>query len=563
MTQKVLYIEDDKPSRLLVRKILNRPSIQFYEAADGISGLNLAKKVIPDLILIDINLPDLSGTELATQIKSLPALKKTVIVALTSVKDPEARELSLIAGCDGYILKPINADAFPGQIGEFLQGKREQVDTRKREMVRQKYQQTIVNDLTTKVEQLQKTNRLLKGRTDKLKDYSEKLEKLLHIIIDLQLSESPAELRNKLVRAICSDLQFDRCAFLDANYEEMLLTVAASCGFGDKGEWENVSIQYDVPVFQRLFRKNQVLFFASPDKIPDAQSGTILKQINAGHFLFGILGTPIPGENQLSPEEHLDELLDNLIPRLHGEKISDIGIIKEHLREYLASEIFYFGGYLFIDYTDPARRFSSYDIKILDMLLRTAGLLYQNLRMREQLKEFFVRAEKEAITDHLTELHNYRYFTHQLNREFNRAQRHLSQFILLMLDIDYFKDYNDTFGHQAGDVVLKKVAQALKNNTRKSDFVARYGGEEFVIICPELNKERGRKIAEKLRDIIASTPFPLEEQLPHQKVTISIGVAAYPADASTTEALIRHADIALYKAKQQGRNRVQLFEQNL
>ena len=93
----------------------------------------------------------------------------------------------------------------------------------------------------------------------------------------------------------------------------MLLTVAASCGFGDKGEWENVKIHYDVPVFQKLFRKNQVLFFTSPDKIPDAQSRDILTQINAHQFLFGILGAPIPGENQLSPEEHLDELLENLI----------------------------------------------------------------------------------------------------------------------------------------------------------------------------------------------------------------------------------------------------------
>lgn len=559
VTQKILYIEDDKHSRLLVKKILKKPSIQIFEAADGISGLNLAKKIIPGLILIDLDLPDLPGTELATQIKSLPALKKTVVVALTSVNDPEARELSLIAGCDGYISKPIDADAFPGQISEFLQGKREQVDARKQERIRQKYQRTIVNDLTTKVVQLQKANRLLKGRTDKLKDYSRKLEKLLHIIIDLQLSKSPAELRNKLVGAICTNFQFDRCAFLDANFEKMLLTVVASCGFGNRGEWENVYIQYDVPMFQRLFRKNQVLFFTSPDKIPDAQSRDILRRINARQFLFGILGAPIPGENQLSPEEHLDELLDNLIPRLHGEKISDIGIIKEHLREYLASEIFYFGGYLFIDYTDPAQRFSRYDIKILDMLLRTAGLLYQNLRMREQLKEFFVRAEKEAITDHLTGLHNYRYFTHQLSREFNRAQRHLSQFALLMLDIDFFKDYNDTFGHQAGDVVLKKVARALQKNTRKSDFVARYGGEEFVIICPELNKEGGKKIAEKLRNIIAGASFPLEEQLPHQKVTISIGVAAYPIDASTTEDLIRRADMALYKAKRQGRNQVQLF----
>jgi diguanylate cyclase (GGDEF)-like protein len=178
------------------------------------------------------------------------------------------------------------------------------------------------------------------------------------------------------------------------------------------------------------------------------------------------------------------------------------------------------------------------------------------------LKEFFVRAEKDAITDHLTELFNFRYFTHQLDREFKRARRHHSEFVLLMLDIDFFKDYNDTFGHQAGDLVLKKIASALQKNTRGSDFVARYGGEEFAVICPEINKEEGRKIAEKLCNIIARTPFPREKMLVHQKVTISVGVAAYPGDAQTPQELIRSADIALYQAKQNGRNRVQLYEAN-
>jgi diguanylate cyclase (GGDEF)-like protein len=545
----------------MVKKILTGRSIQFYEAKAGISGLNLAKKVIPDLILLDLHLPDISGTELATKIKSLRSLKKTVIVALTSALDPDSRELSLIAGCDGYLSKPVNPKTFPRQISEFLQGKREVVDTHKREIFRQKYQETIVDDLTLKVEQLQKANRRLKGQSDKLKDYSLKLETLLHIIIDLQLSESPLALKEKLVREICTNFQFDRCAFLEADYENMVLKIAAACGF-ERKDWENVEIEYEVPMFQRLFRNTQVLYFSSPDKIADPQSKKILRRIKAHQFLFGNLGTPVPGNHQLSFEEHLEELLADLIPHLYGQKHTDINIIQEHLREYLSSEIFYFGGYVFIDYKDPSKRFSRYDIKILEMLLRTASLVYQNLRMREQLKEFFVRAEKDAITDHLTELFNFRYFTHQLDREFKRARRHHSEFVLLMLDIDFFKDYNDTFGHQAGDLVLKKIASALQKNTRGSDFVARYGGEEFAVICPEINKEEGRKIAEKLCNIIARTPFPREKMLVHQKVTISVGVAAYPGDAQTPQELIRSADIALYQAKQNGRNRVQLYEAN-
>ena len=194
------------------------------------------------------------------------------------------------------------------------------------------------------------------------------------------------------------------------------------------------------------------------------------------------------------------------------------------------------------------------------MLLRTASLLYQNIRFREQLKELFIRAEKEAITDHLTNLANYRSFTQQLNREVNRARRHETQFALLMLDIDYFKVYNDTLGHQAGDIALKKVASLLLQNTRGSDFVARYGGEEFSIICPELSKDAGRQLAEKLCTIVAQTPFPHEDKLPHRKVTVSIGVAAYPDDSNEIQELVKLADRALYQAKENGRNQVQLYQ---
>jgi diguanylate cyclase (GGDEF)-like protein len=560
--KKILYIEDDTSSRLLVKKILAGRSLEFYEAKDGMSGLKLARRIVPDLILLDLHLPDISGTELATKIKSLRNLEKTVIVALTSAQDPDIREMSLIAGCDGYLSKPILTKTFPQQIEDFLKGKREKIDAHKREILRQKYQETIVDDLTLKVEQLQKANRRLKGQSEKLKDYSLKLETLLHIIIDLQLSESPRVLKEKLVREICNKFQFDRCAFLEADYETMMLKVTAICGF-ERKELENIEIEYKVPVFQRLFRKNQVLFFSSPDKIPDPQSQKMLRRINTHQFLVGNLGTPIPGNHQVSLEENLGELLKDLIPHLYGQRHTDINIIQEHLREYLSSEFFYFGGYIFVDYKDPSKRFSRYDIKILEMLLRTASLLYQNLRMREQLKEFFVRAEKDAITDHLTELFNFRYFTHQLAREFNRARRHHSEFALVMLDIDFFKHYNDTLGHQAGDIVLKKVAGVLKQNTRNSDFVARYGGEEFAIICPETGKEEGRKIAEKLCNIIAATAFPREEMLAHQKVTISVGVAVYPGDAQTPQELIRSADVALYQAKQKGRNQVQLYEANM
>lgn len=106
---------------------------------------------------------------------------------------------------------------------------------------------------------------------------------------------------------------------------------------------------------------------------------------------------------------------------------------------------------------------------------------------------------------------------------------------------------------------MKKLAKLLQKNTRSSDTVARYGGEEFVAICPELDKEGGKKIAEKLCRIVAAAPFPREAEFSHQKITISIGVAAFPEDAACAEDLVRRADLALYEAKQDGRNRVRMY----
>ncbi len=414
--------------------------------------------------------------------------------------------------------------------------------------------------LLREIEQLQKTNRLLSGRAGKLHEYSRKLETLHQVSIRLQNCNSPRALRSQLIEEICGILRFDRCAFLEVDAQTLRLTVSQAYGF-EPGKWENLSIPYPAAAFQNLFRNSALLFFASPEKIPDSQTRQILQQIQARRFLFGLLGAPTPVNLPLAGEENFRELLANLNPDLYGGVGTGLEKLQQHLREYLSSDIFYVGGYLFMDYKSSSRRFTRYDIKILEMLLRTAGMLHQNLQMREQLKAFFIRAEKDALTDHLTGLFNYRYFIQELHREFDRARRHGSPFVLLMLDVDYFKFYNDAFGHPAGDLVLKKLAKLLQKNTRISDTVARYGGEEFVTICPELGKEGGMRIAEKLCRIVAAAPFPKEAEFSHQKITISIGVAAYPDDAASAEELVRRADIALYEAKQNGRNRVRLYRE--
>jgi diguanylate cyclase (GGDEF)-like protein len=124
----------------------------------------------------------------------------------------------------------------------------------------------------------------------------------------------------------------------------------------------------------------------------------------------------------------------------------------------------------------------------------------------------------------------------------------------MMVDIDYFKIYNDILGHQAGDKILKDLAGLLKNLSRKMDYVCRYGGEEFTIILPATEKKEAFQIAERLRLDIEKHPFAHEEVLPHKKLTVSLGLSSFPEDGALPSELIRASDKTLYQAKDKGKN---------
>jgi diguanylate cyclase (GGDEF)-like protein/PAS domain S-box-containing protein len=184
--------------------------------------------------------------------------------------------------------------------------------------------------------------------------------------------------------------------------------------------------------------------------------------------------------------------------------------------------------------------------------------------MKDLFKEKAKEIEKmreEAIllsyTDDLTGIYNHRFFIQQLTMEVERQKRYSTPLSLLMIDIDYFKHYNDTHGHLAGDQVLKTISLLVQRGVRQSDIVARYGGEEFVAILINAGKEEAKETAERIRIIIAETPFLNEKEQPNGDLTVSIGVATFSPPISTLTDLIREADNALYRAKRAGRNRVE------
>lgn len=167
--------------------------------------------------------------------------------------------------------------------------------------------------------------------------------------------------------------------------------------------------------------------------------------------------------------------------------------------------------------------------------------------------------EAENITDPLTQVHNRRYMENRLNEEVERASRYTLDLSILLLDIDHFKRVNDTYGHQSGDIALSTLGRLVKKDLRNLDVVARYGGEEFLVICTNTSTPGATLVAERLRKLIESHRIELQHDSGESQtlqISISIGVAGLGAEIDTKEKLIRAADKALYRAKEEGRNRV-------
>lgn len=171
------------------------------------------------------------------------------------------------------------------------------------------------------------------------------------------------------------------------------------------------------------------------------------------------------------------------------------------------------------------------------------------------VKEQREKVRQLARRDQLTGLYNRREFESRFEEEFERARRYDLNLAVLMLDLDHFKEVNDTYGHQAGDTVLQRVGQVMKSSSRQVDIAGRYGGEEFTMVLPETDEDGGANVAERVKDKVEQLDFETEDGEAFS-VTTSIGVAGLRGNERNHEDLIRRADEALYRAKEAGRNRV-------
>jgi diguanylate cyclase (GGDEF)-like protein len=205
-------------------------------------------------------------------------------------------------------------------------------------------------------------------------------------------------------------------------------------------------------------------------------------------------------------------------------------------------------GVLHVSVPSGARAFTTGQQRLATTFAERVALAMANLKLREQLRS-------QSVRDALTGLFNRRYMEESLEREIRRAARHEKPVAAIMVDLDHFKRFNDTFGHEAGDMLLREFGNLARTHIRREDIACRYGGEEFLIILPDAPLEVAVRRAEEIREAVKRLELKSSGR-PIGMVTASIGVAMFPEHAQTVETLVKAADTALYEAKHGGRDRV-------
>ena len=309
------------------------------------------------------------------------------------------------------------------------------------------------------------------------------------------------------------------------------------------------------PIVWKMIEQNRITLeglldvYHKADKSIDPELNDIVKQVRLPiEKQFGILPKAVINDEPalISPEEANHELCD---PHLINLGITQFAVLPLHGKEQVI-------GVLMVDNVSTKKQITESDLRSLMMLANQAGLAIDNAK---SYSEVVVTSQQDS----LTKLWNHGHFQKLLQDSLKDAKLHEKELSLILFDIDDFKAFNDTFGHQAGDRALEQVSEVAKSMMRRLDYLARYGGEEFAAVLPGTNKKEALKFAERLREIIENEtskalPFKIK-----RKISVSVGVATYPEDAEDKEKLIFCADGALYEAKRRGKNIVKGYRKPL
>ncbi len=493
---KILIIEDHKDMLLILSRSLKEDHFHVLETDNAEKGLELLEQEKPDLVLLDLMLPGMSGLEALKIIKSSNDSDEYTPVIIISAKSATEDIINGLAlGADDYLTKPFNIEELKARIETALRIKR------------------LNENLRNKTRELEEANQQINQLYQQLLEKNQELRRnvfnlnsLFEISIELNSILEFDRLVNSILLTLVGQFSCKNALFLlTSKVKPDLLEPINSKGFHQK-ELKGLVIHRTDPFIQRL----------NEHPVP--------KSIDALHLEL---------KSKSSGLEQLKSLgLEFITPIMVQNRIEGLIALGQRL---------------------SGRSLDRTEWEHLGILSNIISIAIANALLYNEIKQL-------SYTDGMTGLHNFRYFKLRLNEEVIRHNRMKTELSLLILDVDHFKNYNDTLGHPAGDEVLKKFAKILRQTARENDIVARYGGEEFAVILPGTSKKGAVVVAERIREAIENTYFVHEEIQPMGKVTVSGGVATIPDDAKSAEELTKKADAALYYAKRHGRNQIKAYD---
>jgi diguanylate cyclase (GGDEF)-like protein len=539
---QILIVDDSPESLNLLTNILNYHGYRVLSCTSGEMALMSMMVEVPDLILLDVKMPVMDGYEVCNRLKSNEKTRKIPVIFISGLDNAADKVKGFNTGGVDYITKPFQLTEVIARVETHLSLCR------------------LQNKLEGQNIQLQKEIAEREQAEEELRKHKTHLEELV--------AERTAELRNmndELQREIAERKQLEG-ALENTNYKLHSLVYEYGLRNQRISLFNKMSEQLQACL---SLEETYPIIYHFARKLFPGTAGAIFIFDHRGNFFEAVTvwGTTLLGEKAFTAEDcqsfrgrkmhisvdsHRESCCRHLsraggrsclcIPLLAQGEI--LGIL--HLQQKPSSK----STRKKPDFEEPSEGINIDMQQLAVTMTDIFALTLANIKLRETLK-------LQATRDPLTGLFNRRYMEDTLNREINRADRNETPMGIIMIDLDHFRRFNNTFGHEAGDLVLQILGKFLQNNIRKEDIVCRYGGEEFTLILPGASLDIAEKRAETLRHNVQNLQINYNGKL-LDSVTLSLGVAIFPDHGRTGEAVLQAADAALYSAKHAGRNRVAL-----
>lgn len=515
IVQTILIVDDTPNTLQLLFNYLNNAGYKILIAQNGKKALKVAEAMQPDLIILDVIMPELDGFATCQRLKANSSTQDIPIIFMTALAQPEEKVQGLRLGAVDYITKPIEEQELLTRIQTHLS-----LQSLHKHLAQDLARQKLLYKISDRIRQSLDLDLILTTAAREIRAFLD-----CDLVAIAKIAEQNLEIQSysaleEITPATAQDISYESLCSSDREYQSYL--------------------QGNIRIFQE--QETAIDSHSNLENIHAiSRSQTKTKTSPYSHLL---RYTPMAAG-------HSTDVINArlVVPIL----VNQTDVATDYLTPAWSVDTkdcpncLY--GWLVAKRYQSLQAWQPEEIDLLKELTTQLAIAIKQGQLHKQISQL-------ALLDSLTSVYNRRYFDRQLNLEWRRLKRIAAPLSLIMCDVDHFKVYNDTYGHQQGDRCLQEIARAIANVLKRSgDIVARYGGEEFAVILPHTDLVGATKVAETIQQAVRDLNIPHANSLTDSIVTISAGIAStIPAAQDRPYLLLEASDLALYQAKESGRN---------